>query len=59
MIRLENQVRRAVRGGQTVNYSVTPIYRGADPVPLGVTMQATGSGSDQLDFYQTVLNRKR
>ncbi|MFF0074354.1 polymorphic toxin-type HINT domain-containing protein [Streptomyces sp. NPDC005494] len=64
MRRLENRVRRAVeRNGETVQYTVTPIYAQhigegpANPYPLGVTIRANGSGG--LDIFQTVLNRPR
>ncbi|MFI5793430.1 DNA/RNA non-specific endonuclease [Streptomyces sp. NPDC051677] len=61
MRRIENQVRRAVeKGGETVQYSVTPIYAEltglgpANPYPLGVTIRANGTGG--LDIFQTILN---
>ncbi|MFF5185529.1 DNA/RNA non-specific endonuclease [Streptomyces sp. NPDC000345] len=64
MRRVENQVRRAVeKEGQTVQYSVTPIYADtpglgpANPYPLGVTIRANGSGG--LDIFQTILNRPK
>ncbi|MFJ8142615.1 RHS repeat-associated core domain-containing protein [Streptomyces sp. NPDC096013] len=64
MRRIENQVRRAVeKGGETVQYSVTPIYAEhagmgpANPYPLGVTIRANGTGG--LDIFQTILNRAK
>src|SRR6185295_10813882 len=42
MRHFENQIRKAVEGGEVVNYKATPIYRGTDPVPVGVTMEAHG-----------------
>jgi filamentous hemagglutinin len=44
----EMQVANAVRGGQTVTYSVTPIYEGANLIPRGVTITAKGSGNLDL-----------
>ncbi len=54
---VERQVRKAVEDGQTVHYRVTPVYRGADPLPLGVTIEAQGSGG--LDIYMSILNRPK
>lgn len=51
----ENRVRAAVEAGETVRYTVQPIYRGAEAVPRGVTLTARGSGGFRLDA--TVLNR--
>ena len=39
----ERQIARAVEGGQTVRYQVTPIYRGSELVPRAVTLSARGS----------------
>jgi hypothetical protein len=50
----ENQVRAAVEGGQTVNYSATPIYNGANLVPRGITIMGTSSGDFNLGV--TILN---
>ena len=47
-------VRSAVEGGQTVNYSATPIYNGANLVPRGITIMGTGSGDFNLGV--TILN---
>jgi len=51
----EAAVRTALAAGQTVDYSVTPIYRGASLVPAGITIRAIGSGG--LELVVTVLNR--
>jgi hypothetical protein len=51
----ENQVRGALDGGQLVDYAVTPIYRGADLMPMGITLQAQGSGG--FNMFVSVLNR--
>ncbi|MBQ2935760.1 MAG: DNA/RNA non-specific endonuclease, partial [Lachnospiraceae bacterium] len=56
MSSIEANVRRAVEGGQIVNYKVTPIYEGNSLIPRGITIQAQGSGG--LNIYQTILNRK-
>ena len=56
MSSVEANVRRAVEGGQIVNYKVTPIYEGNNLIPCGITIQAQGSGG--LNIYQTILNRK-
>ena len=55
MLRFENQVARAVRAGETVQYEVIPLYRGAEPVPVAVTLHAEGSQGFQL--WVTVLNK--
>jgi RHS repeat-associated protein len=50
----ESQTRAAVEGGQTVEYSSTPIYNGDNPIPQGITIRAQGSGG--FDQWVTVLN---
>jgi hypothetical protein len=50
----ETEVRQAVEGGQTVNYSVTPVYNGNNLIPRGLTIQA--SGSDGYNLGVTILN---
>jgi hypothetical protein len=52
----ENQVRAAVESGQAVQYRVTPIYRGGNPMPVGITLQATGDKGFSLQV--SVLNRQ-
>ncbi|WP_326598155.1 DNA/RNA non-specific endonuclease [Streptomyces sp. NBC_01803] len=56
---IENEVRAAVEAGQRVDYRVTPVYRSgsSDPLPLGVSIEAEGSGG--LNINQTVLNQPR
>jgi RHS repeat-associated protein len=44
MKRSENAVRRAVESGETVSYSVAPIYRGTEGMPAGFRIRAQGSG---------------
>ena len=53
---IEANVRKAVEGGQIVNYNVTPIYNGNNLIPRGITIQATGD--DGFYIYQTILNGK-
>jgi hypothetical protein len=55
MLSYENQVRAALEGGGSVDYSVTPIYEEAGMVPLGIALRATGDGGPGL--WVTVLNR--
>ena len=45
---IENQVRAAVDRGETIQYSVTPIYDGNSVVPRGVTIEAYGSNGFQF-----------
>ena len=51
----ENDTRAALDAGQTVDYSSTPVYRGDEPMPVGVTISARGS--DGLDVNVSILNR--
>ena len=51
----EQQVAGAVRAGETVSYTVTPIYRGAELVPRAFTLRATGSGGFRL--HVSILNK--
>lgn len=34
--------------GQTIEYTVKPIYRGDNPIPVAVSIDAVGSGGFQL-----------
>jgi hypothetical protein len=52
----EQEVYNAVDAGQTVRYSVQPIYRGTEAIPRAVTLRATGSGGFNLRV--TILNSK-
>lgn len=51
----ERQAFNVVRGGQAVDYWSIPIYKGVDPIPVGVTIRAEGEGAFYL--YVSVLNR--
>jgi len=53
---IENRIRAAVDNGEIIEYEVTPIYRGSDPIPLGVTLKAKGNKG--FDVFQTIVNRK-
>lgn len=49
----EGQVRRAVEAGEDVDYRVTPVWDPDDlsnKIPLGVTMEARGSGGFNLQL---------
>jgi len=50
----EGQVRAAVESGQTVQYSATPLYNGANPMPRGVTL--IGNGNNGFNLGVTILN---
>jgi hypothetical protein len=50
----EGQAYNAVRAGETVNYSSTPVYNGTNVVPRGITLIGQGSKGFQLGV--TVLN---
>jgi hypothetical protein len=50
----EREVYDAVRAGQTVRYTVQPIYRGTEAIPRALTLRATGSGGFNLRV--TILN---
>lgn len=52
---IEGQVRTAVQGGQTVNYSAVPIYQGQNLIPSGITIMGQGSGG--FNTAVTILNR--
>ncbi|MEL6837867.1 MAG: filamentous hemagglutinin N-terminal domain-containing protein [Pseudomonadota bacterium] len=56
MRHFETQVRIAVDGGQVVNFRAVPIYRGDNPVPVGVTMTARGSDGFDLDVSIQNIN---
>lgn len=51
----EAQVADALRAGEGVKFSATPIYVGSEPAPRGITLSAAGSGGFQLDV--TVVNQ--
>jgi hypothetical protein len=51
----EYAIRDAVKAGQTVYYRVTPVYRGSDVIPIGVTMEARGVDGFYLSV--SVINK--
>ncbi|MEU7730182.1 SpvB/TcaC N-terminal domain-containing protein [Streptomyces sp. NPDC040724] len=57
MVKYENAVRAALDAGQSVKYTVVPLYRGSELVPIGVTMRAQPTGG--LDTFVTILNIRR
>ena len=52
----ENSIKNAVKSGEIVTYKSTPIYNGNNLMPIGITMEATGTGGFSLSV--SVLNRK-
>ena len=55
MTQYEEMVREAVVDRRdVVYYKVTPSYDGANPVPIGVTIEAKGA---TIDLYISILNR--
>jgi hypothetical protein len=50
----ESQVRAAVSAGESVQYSATPIYRGDNLIPRGVTL--IGNGSNGFNLGVSILN---
>jgi RHS repeat-associated protein/uncharacterized repeat protein (TIGR01451 family) len=55
MKRLENQVRRAVEGCQTVNYTVIPNYLGTGSLPV-TSVSINAFGDKGFTLAETVLN---
>ncbi|WP_052229912.1 DNA/RNA non-specific endonuclease [Streptomyces sp. CT34] len=53
MRHIENQVRAAAEKGETIQYSVTPVYEGSHPVPKGVTVEAHGSNGFQFTQHKS------
>jgi hypothetical protein len=51
----EQQVANAVRAGETVKYTVTPIYRGTELIPRAFTLRATGNGG--FNLHVSILNK--
>ncbi|WP_329286238.1 DUF6531 domain-containing protein [Streptomyces sp. NBC_00691] len=53
---IEDQIRHAVdKNNETINYTVTPIYRTNDPtdlVPIGLSIHATGNKGFQFTPYE-------
>ncbi|MBA3947649.1 MAG: DNA/RNA non-specific endonuclease [Herpetosiphonaceae bacterium] len=51
----ESAVRRAVENGEIVDYKVTPIYVGDNPIPVRIIMEATGDKGYHL--YKIIENK--
>ncbi|MEU6222870.1 DUF6531 domain-containing protein [Streptomyces sp. NPDC047042] len=55
MRKVEDQIRAAVDRGETIEYSVTPVYRSEDPsdvVPLGLTVNVRGNNGFAFTPYE-------
>ncbi|MER6523121.1 DUF6531 domain-containing protein [Streptomyces sp. NPDC001553] len=55
MVHIENQIRDAVDRGETIEYTVTPIYRSnnaTDLIPVGLTLEVNGSRGFQFRPYE-------
>ncbi|WP_159032298.1 MULTISPECIES: SpvB/TcaC N-terminal domain-containing protein [unclassified Streptomyces] len=50
----EKEVRVALNAGESVKYTVVPVYRGSELIPVAVTMRAQSTGG--LDMFLAVLN---
>ncbi|GAA0692758.1 hypothetical protein GCM10010193_54170 [Kitasatospora atroaurantiaca] len=50
---VEGPIYDAVKGGETVQYSVTPVYEGSNPIPIELRMEAHGSQGFQLSAWLT------
>ncbi|MFK0117201.1 DUF6531 domain-containing protein [Streptomyces sp. NPDC090994] len=56
MRHIENQVRAAVEKGEIIQYSVTPVYDGANKIPLGVRVDAYGNNGFQFTEHRSTGN---
>jgi hypothetical protein len=54
MKRVEFMLRDAVRAGETLNISITPIYNGVAGMPRGI--QITANGNRGFYMNRTILN---
>ncbi|MEY2233012.1 RHS repeat-associated core domain-containing protein, partial [Streptomyces sp. BF23-19] len=55
MVHIENQIRDAVDRGETIEYTVTPIYRtnnATDLIPVELTLEVNGSRGFQFRPYE-------
>lgn len=55
MSAFEGAVRTALQRGESVFYTVTPVYNGSEPVPIGIRMYAYGSEGFRLEAL--IINR--
>ncbi|MFE6890766.1 DUF6531 domain-containing protein [Streptomyces sp. NPDC057694] len=55
----ENAIRKAVDKGEKIEYKVTPIYKGRNPIPTHLQLNATGSKGFQFTHHKTgqLLNK--
>jgi RHS repeat-associated protein len=53
MRHIESEVRKAVELGETIQYSVTPVYDGSRPIPTGVRMEVYGSDGFQFTQHKS------
>lgn len=56
MVAVENQIREAVDKGETIQYTVTPIYRTDDPsdvIPVAMTLEAHGNRGFTFQPYES------
>ena len=53
---VESAVRRHLNAGESFDYWVTPIYRGAEPIAIGITIEARGSTGTYVAL--SILNRE-
>ncbi|MFJ6747770.1 DUF6531 domain-containing protein [Streptomyces sp. NPDC091266] len=49
----ENAVRKAVDSGEKIEYKVTPIYKGKNPIPSHLKLNATGNNGFQFTHHKT------
>ncbi|TCR15988.1 RHS repeat-associated core domain-containing protein [Streptomyces sp. BK205] len=56
MRHIENQVRAAVTKGEIIQYSVTPVYDGANKIPLGVRVEVHGNNGFQFTEHRSTGN---
>jgi DNA/RNA non-specific endonuclease len=55
----ESAVRKAVEAGETVDYRVTPVYQGDNPMPVGITMWAQGDGNPPFFLEVSIINQNK
>ncbi|MFJ7593408.1 putative T7SS-secreted protein [Streptomyces sp. NPDC097617] len=53
MRHIENEVRKAVESGETIQYTVTPRYNGTDAIPTGVYIEAYGSNGFKFTQHRS------
>ncbi|MFF2810235.1 DNA/RNA non-specific endonuclease [Streptomyces sp. NPDC058000] len=52
-VHYENAIRKAVDAGEKIEYKVTPIYKGNNPVPTGLGLTARGNNGFQFTHHKT------